>query len=367
METQTETTLSNHATTQHSESGTEKSKSSKIIGMVVLAGALSIGGYFGVKHLLFALHHETTDNAQVEGHIYPVLSRASGQIQRVLVEDNQFVKQGDLLFTIDSADYVVRRDQALAALVNAQASVELAIANAESVKQSLAGVKATIVSAKANVDQLSLDLKRNRNLYAQKVIPKSQLDVLETSYVAANAQLQAAQAQYRTVDGQYQAALKQVTVAQSVVKLRQEDVRNADLQLSYTVVTAPVQGTISQKKIEQGELIQIGQSALAISGKEQPWIVANFKETQLEHMRVGMPAIIEVDAYPGVEFQGKIESFSSATGARFSLLPPDNATGNFVKVTQRVPVKIVFTDPLPAETPLRPGMNVEAIIDISSK
>lgn len=305
-----------------------------LYGVVALLAVLALA--FGVQTIAFYLHHVTTDDAQIEGHIAPVLPRVAGYVAEVLVRDNQRVDGNDVLVRIDPRDLESRVNIARAALRNAEAAVAVAHANLEAVK--------------SKREKTSNDFERNAPLFRQRVISPQEYDSTKAAADAAEAE--------------YQAGTRQVTAAEAQVAQRQADLDYAQLQLSYAIIAAPAAGFVSKKSVEVGQFVEAGQPLMAIVQEGEFWVVANFKETQLRKMRVGQPVTVEVDAYPGRIFHGRVESIASATGAKFALLPPDNATGNFVKVVQRVPVKIVFTDKPDPDHPLRVGMNVTAIVDV---
>jgi membrane fusion protein (multidrug efflux system) len=300
-----------------------------IVALVVLAGIA-----FGVKEITFYAHHAETDDAQIEGHIDPVLPKISGYVTRVLVDDNQPVQAGQLLLTIDARDLQSKADTARATLANAEAAVAVAQAN--------------VVAARTASEQAARDFARYAALRAKEEISQQQYDAARAAAESGSAQLSAAR--------------RSVEAARAQAEQKRADLQYAELQVSYATVTAPVAGRVARKSIEVGQFVQAGQPLLAIVEDVQPWVVANFKETQLKKMRVGQPVEIEVDAYPKHVFHARVDSISPATGAKFALLPPDNATGNFTKVVQRVPVKIVFTDPPDPARPLRAGMSVNAVV-----
>ncbi|MCE1273297.1 MAG: HlyD family secretion protein [Chlorobiales bacterium] len=304
------------------------------IRMVIFGILAVIGLVWGGIKVFRSFSYVETDNAQIEGDIYPVIPRVPGKVVEVTVRDNQRVAKGDVLIRIDPSDYQIRRDMAEAALMSAKAAVSAA--------------RASITAASASATKLEADLRRSRNLQQKDVISKSELDAAQAGATASVAQRAAA-------GDQYEASLAQV-------KLKEAELKNAELQLSWAEITAPAAGRISKKNVQPGQYVAPGQQLIAIVGSSDLWVVANFKETQLEHMRPGQPVIITVDAFPGKEFKGHVESISAGTGAKFTLLPPDNASGNFVKVTQRVPVKIVF-DQKP-DAPLAAGMNVIAEVKV---
>jgi len=292
---------------------------------------------WGGARLYHSFLYVETDNAQIEGDLYPVISRIPGKVQDVLVDDNRIVKQGETVIRLEAADYEVRRDIASAALQSARASVLAAEANAN--------------AAAATERKLNADLGRNNNLRRQDVVSQAEFDAVRAGADAAKAQ--------------YASATSQRGAAAAQVKMREAELRNAELQLSYTTITAPASGHISRKSVQPGQYVAPGQQLIAIVGSNKLWVVANFKETQLQKITPGLPVIIHVDAYPDSKFKGKIESISSGTGAKFSLLPPDNASGNFIKVAQRVPVKIVFTETPDKAQKLAAGMNV--VVEVKVK
>jgi len=293
---------------------------------------LAIGLAFGGMKLYHSFLYEVTDNAQIEGDIYPVISRVPGKVAEVTAEDNQKVTAGETLIRLDSLDFVVRRDAAIAAL--------------ESAKASAGAARAAITAAEANERKLKADLRRSRNLQEQDVISKAELDAVTAGATGSSAE-------HAGASGQYRAAL-------ALVKVREAELHSARLQLSYTSITAPADGHVARKNVQPGQFVQPGQWLIGLVGSDELWVVANFKETQLTKMQRGQMVEIRVDAFPGEVFEGKLASISSGTGSKFSLLPPDNASGNFVKVAQRVPVKIVFTEK--PEKPLAAGMSV--VVDV---
>ncbi len=375
----------------------------KILPFVLIAVLLA-GAVYAFQKIRYMLTHEDTENSYLEADIVTIAPKVSGYVDKMLVQDNQWVDAGDTLFVLDSRDYVLRVRQAEAALANAEANVGLVAANAGAAganvgtaqanfRASTAGVETTLSSvqtAQANVDaaqsrawQTAQDFNRYSVLLGQRAVTQQQYDAAKAARDNAEAVLQAAKAQLETAKRQvdvsrrqsdagqsqtqgYQAqataAGKNVQVARSVVEQRQLDLDNARLNLSYTVITAPVSGFIAKRSTQLGQLANTGAPLCVIVQDQNLWINANFKETQVADMQPGQAVQVKVDAYPGKKFAGKIESISPATGAKFSLLPPDNASGNFVKVVQRIPVKIVLTEPADPAFPLRAGMSAEVIV-----
>jgi membrane fusion protein, multidrug efflux system len=339
-----------------------------IIGVVVVAILSALT--WGIKTLIYSRAHETTDNAQVDGHIVPVLAKVGGYVTAVLVQDNDSVSKGQTLVRIDDAEYRVKVAQAEADLAAAQSAAggrqftgqsQAAVATASGQRSAL---DAQIQAALANQQKANADLARMRDLVSKQIVSAQQLDAAQAAAAAAAADVEALQRQAAAAGGTVQNAQAGVRLAQARLEAAQAALDNAKLQLSYTNVTAPETGTISKKQVEIGQLVQSGQTLMSIVADTGTWVTANFKETQLNRMHVGQPVAFDVDAYPGCEAEGKVQSLSAATGARFALLPPDNATGNFTKVVQRLPVRIAITKGCGTARPLRPGMSVVAHTDI---
>jgi membrane fusion protein (multidrug efflux system) len=332
-----------------------------VLGVLALVGVV-----WGIRTWLYSRSHETTDNAQIEGHVVPVLPKVGGYVTRVFVEDNQVVREGDTLVTLDPRDYQVRLEEAQADLQVAVASAERnGVATAE-VGQAAAhrgAAVATIASAQATFDRARQDVERIRRLAATRVVSRQQLDEAEATYSSAEADLRAAQSQARAAQAEVSGASAGVRTAVARLASAQAAVAAAQLQLSYAAITAPAAGRVSKKTVEVGQLVSPGQALMSLVDEGDVWVVANMKETQLDDIAVGQPVEIEVDAYEGRSFRGRVESIQGATGARFALLPPDNATGNFTKVVQRIPVRIVLDRRAADAPPLRPGMSVEVAID----
>ncbi|MEO7986407.1 MAG: HlyD family secretion protein [Gemmatimonadales bacterium] len=334
-----------------------------IIGLVLL-----IGGTWGVRRYIFGRHHVTSDNAQVDGHITIISPHISGFVSRVLVEDNQRVKAGDTLVVLDDRDFRVRLEQAEADLRTAQSSVSFkgragqAEAQLQATRAEAASAQAAIASAEAEYHKAAADLERYRGLAAQRIISAQQLDAAQAAEESAGANLEAARKQAAAAGSQVSASGAAVRGADAKLASAEADVANARLQESYATIIAPVDGIVARRSAEPGALVQAGQNLLSIVPDRDVWVTANLKETQLAQVRVGQTVEFTVDAYPDRTFGGKVESLSPATGARFALLPPDNATGNFTKVVQRVPVRIAVERPESGPTPLRPGMSVEITI-----
>jgi membrane fusion protein (multidrug efflux system) len=296
----------------------------------------------------------------------PVLAKVGGYVQKVTVGDNDHVGRDSLLVQIDPAEFQVRLAQAEADLAAARATAggsgqaEAAVQTATGQRSSL---DAQIAAARANDVKARADLGRMEELAAKQIVSKQQLDGAKAAAEAAAANLQALQRQSSAAGGSVVSAQAGVRVAEARLQAAQAAVDNARLQLSYARIVAPSAGIISRKQVEPGQLIQAGQPLLTIVSDSAVYVTANFKETQLAKLRVGQPVDIEIDAYPGSTVRGRVDSFGAATGSRFALLPPDNATGNFTKVVQRVSVRIAITQDLGKDRPLRPGMSATVKVE----
>ena len=317
--------------------------------------------------------HQTTDNAQVDGHIVPVLAKVGGYVKTVNVSENDHVAAGQLLVQLDDADYRVRLQQAQADLAAAEATAGgggfsgQAQSQVQSATGQRAALDAQIGAALANANKADLDLARARELADKQIISRQQLDAAQATAAVAHANLIAAERQAAAAGGTVNTAEAGVRVANARTLAARANAENAQLQLDYTRITAPASGEVSRKQVEVGQLVAAGQPLMSIVADTGVWVTANFKETQLSKIRPGQPVQFEIDAYGGCVGEGKVASVSGATGAKFALLPPDNATGNFTKVVQRVPVRIAVTKPCPGNLPLRPGLSAVVHIDTSNR
>jgi membrane fusion protein (multidrug efflux system) len=353
---------------------------------VVLAVAATLAWrYFAVR--------ESTDDAQIDGHVNPVAARVGGTVLDLLVKDNQQVEAGALLVRIDARDYQVAVDRAQADLAENEASARAAhttvpltsttsTAQASAAESELAGAEARLAAARATLEEAAArarltaqDEERLAPLLAKDEVSKQQYDAAATAAATAKAARDASAAtvasaekaveaararlaQARTSPEQVRIVTARAASAEAKVQMAKAVLEQAKLNLSYTEVRAPVGGVISRRTVEVGQVVQAGQPLLAVVPLEDIWITANFKESQLRSIRPGQPVQISVDAYGGRTYRGRVDSIAAATGARFSLLPPENATGNYVKVVQRVPVKIVLEPGQDRSHVLRPGMSV---------
>lgn len=348
--------------------------------ILIFAILILVGGIYGVLKYVHSLSHETTDDAQIEKNMNPIIPRVMGYVTKVYVKDNDFVKKGDTLFTIDNKDYLVKLEDAKAGLLAAEGNFSASKADIESASANVAVSSANVQSAGGNIETAKIrlgratnDFERYNNLYKNHSITKQQFEQALATKQEAESQLRILQEQQKASSFQKSAIIaksnvsnKQTEVAAANIKRAQAMLDACKLNLDYTVVTASIDGQVSKISIQPGQLVQPGQSLFYIINNAEAWVIANFKETQLNKMIIGQKVTIKVDAYPDFDFQGTITSFSPATGSRFSLLPPDNATGNFVKTIQRIPVKISLNDDNDLEKIklLRPGMNADVDVHL---
>jgi membrane fusion protein, multidrug efflux system len=395
----------------------------KVRRLMVIGGVVLLGGLIGL--LLYYHNRESTDDAQVDGHITPIAAKVYGRVAEVLVNDNEEVKAGQVLVKLDPRDYQAALDQAKAQLALAEGEAKSAGVDVPRTRENVAsgtssadaqllGAQADLMKAQATYDQArtadlawaqanverskadaqlaQADLARYTPLLAKGEISKQQYDAAkanadatasglkasqerlaqaERSIEIAKAQLEAAKA--RVLEAQAgvasakantkQVLMKQADAQAKIGKVEQARaaVEAAELNLEYTLIKAPVDGVATHKEVEVGQIVQPGQGLMVVVPLQNVWVTANFKETQLRKVKPGQKAYVEVDTY-GRTFTGHVDSIAGATGAVLSLLPPENATGNFVKVVQRIPVKIVLDPIPPGKAILRPGMNVDATV-----
>ncbi len=325
----------------------------KAKGLVILLTVMVVGGWFGLKLFITSKTHIETDNAFIEARIVPVSSRVSGTVARVLVDDNQFVKRGNLLLEIDGRDFQLQ-------VAKAAAGVGMAENETGGEQMKAEGARAALQSARARYDQAVLDLNRAERLYSRDVLPKEQLDRLTTARRVSEAQLKEAEEAFKRFQAEAGLAIKAGNKARILQSKAQLD--ETELQLSYTKIYAARDGYITRKSIEPGVNIQAGQPLMALVPLQDAWITANYKERQITWLKPGQKVDFTVDAYPGKTFSGTVDSIMAGTGAAFSLLPPENASGNYVKVIQRVPVKVTIDRNSDPERLLRVGMSVIPVV-----
>ncbi|HEY4112214.1 HlyD family secretion protein [Puia sp.] len=345
---------------QEQEKGKKKAHPGKIITTLIALAALIAGIIYFTNYFLTASKYEETNDAQVETYINPVSARAAGYIQKILFEENQLVRQGDTLVRLDDREYRARLEEAEAAVEDAKAQLIVLDRSVESLVTGTTVNKDQIAAAKARLWRTEQDIRRYENLIKEEAVTRSEYDQVKAGYDVATSEYSASENNLRTSYSKIIELRSKRALLLADLKRKMAQMEFARINLDYTVITAPYSGRLGKKVIQEGQQIQVGQPLVTIINEKEKWVVANFKETQVARMHDGQPAQMELDALPGKIFHGKIESLSGATGAKFSLLPPDNSTGNFVKITQRVPVKIVFTDT--ALGAVRAGMNVNVSI-----
>jgi membrane fusion protein (multidrug efflux system) len=335
------------------------------VGIFLLCLAI-IGGLY-VWH--YSSTHEGTDDAYISGHVHQFSSRVTGTVAAVLVEDNQAVHAGDVLVKLDPRDFEVTLQKAQASLAETQAQAVAARAGAEQARASKLAADGQVKQANAHLEDARLNYERDAGLFQRdmRAISKQQVDTDKTNLDAAQGQADATAAQAAAAAANVQSADAQAAVADANILGAQAQVRDAELQLSYTSIIAPVDGHVSRKTVEVGQRIAPGQALLALV-EANVWVLANMKETQLKKIEIGQVASIKIDALKGMTFVGRVNSIQAGSGAEFSLLPPDNATGNFTKIVQRVPVKIVFDEESIRDfhDKIVPGLSVEPEIDLTS-
>ncbi len=358
----------------------QKKKTNKKF-IIIISVLLGIGVIYGGYKFIHSLSHEETDDAQIEANMTAIIPHVGGYVQEVYVKDNEKVQKGDTLFVIDNKDYLVQLEQANANLAAAKSQLNVAEASIGSYQANAAASNAQVSTASGNIEAAKIkqwraenDFKRYKNLYDNHSITAQQYEQALAAKQEAEKQLEILQNQQKASASQHTAAVsqtkiseKQVSVAEANLQAAQAALDAAQLNMDYTVVTAPIDGQLSNVDLQMGQFVQPGQAMFYLVNTDNKWVIANFKETQLEDMELGQKVTIDVDAFPGMDIEGKVSAFSPATGARFSLLPPDNATGNFVKTVQRLPVKIDFTENNDSEklAKLRSGMNV--VVDVHLK
>jgi membrane fusion protein (multidrug efflux system) len=346
--------------TQESE---PKKKPNRVLPIIL--GVILIGGIiFGIKEYIYYGKHVDTDDAQIDGDISPVVARVGGYVDSIDFQENTHVNKGQLLVKIDDRDFRVKLEQAMSAKTGASQGVNVGQSQIFENAANEAVAKAKVESAAAQLDKVTKDYQRYANLVQDGSITKQQFDQSSADLQTAKANYQASLDELKAAQDQESATKNQLSVTNSGVTQKVADVDYAKLQLSYTRIDAPASGLVSKKNVQLGQLVQAGQTLFNIVNDSSIYVTANFKETQMDQIHPGQKVEIEVDAYPEMKLKGEVYNFSPATGAKFSLLPPDNATGNFVKVVQRLPVKIKIEGSKEDIAKLSPGMSVNVSVII---
>lgn len=339
------------------------SKRGRIIAILILLAAISVAA-----RMWWRSHHfEETDNAYLAAHVSAVSPRISGIVTKVLVSDNQLVRAGDLLVELDPTDHDVRVDQIKAQIAQADAQIKQIDAQIQQARAEAQSMSAQVIRAQVQLKRAAAEAERHLSLHDRqmKAVSKTELETAIAARDSAAAEVQSYQDQAKAAQAKIAANESSQAVSIAQKKVLATQLRDAELQLHYNQIIAPVSGRIGKKSVEVGSRVQPGQQLLAIV-QEGVWVNANFKETQLRGIYPGQKASVRIDAFPGQEFTGQVDSFSPASGAQFSLLPPDNATGNFTKIVQRVPVKVTLQkeDMKTIADRVAPGMSAIVEIDL---
>ena len=311
----------------------------------------------GTLWWLQARQWESTDDAFIDTHMVMIAPQVAGRVAQVLVDDNQRVAAGKLLVELDPAVFKAQLDQAAANQAAAAASLAQANAQQAAALANAQEARAQVGVAEANATNAARQLQRTEPLVQREFASRQQLDNDFANARSTSSNLVAAQKKLASTEAQLQVASSQIDTAKANLRSAEAQEKQARLNLAYTRVVAPEDGRVAHKNVAVGDYVQVGQNLMALVPLKV-WVTANFKETQLDHMRLGQPVEISIDSYPDKIFHGHVDSFEAGSGSAFDLLPPENATGNYVKVVQRVPVKIVFDTPPDPNFPLGPGMSV---------
>ena len=334
----------------------------RVLGLTL--GAAMILGMVaaGVIYWLSVRHFESTDDAFVDAYTTQMAPQVAGQVTKLLFADNQHVAAGQTLVLIDPRDYQAKLDQAKAQQASAQASLQQAQAQVLVQQANVDQAQANVRVAEADLLQARQDFDRYQTI-AKGAVSRQQIEAATATFHSSQAKLDASRQTVGGAQAQVRAAQAQVLAAQAAIQQDAANVQAAELQLSYCTITAPVAGIVTHRTVSAGNYVTAGQPLFALV-QDQRWITANFKETQLASIRPGQEVDLAIDAVASITFHGKVDSFQGGTGTAFSALPAENATGNYVKIVQRLPVKIVFDDPRLKDYPLMPGMSVSPSVRV---
>ncbi len=333
---------------------------------LLIAICLLVAAAAFTPDIFYLLSHESTDDAYFRSTIVPVSAEVAGRVTKIFVKDNQEVHAGDVLLTIDPRDYRLTLVLKKEALETARAEKLKQEANIVEAQKNLAVTQADFADALVNENFAAMEKKRYDGLAHLGAVAQHKYEQVETTWQTSQARQMAAAASVAKSQAAIKTLQAGLAVLESKIKEAAAEVDVAELALSRATVKAPITGRISQKNVDEGKYVQVGQPLLALVDPNGIWISANFKETQIEKIKVGQEVDIKVDAYPDLVLKGHVDSFQAGTGAVFSLLPPENATGNFVKIVQRLPVKILVDSPLDSSHPLWPGLSVVPSVDVVS-
>lgn len=318
---------------------------------------------WGTVYFLKGYRYEQTNDAQVDAYLSPLNAKIGGYISKIYYKDNQQVQKGDTLVVIELDEYGLKRNAASAELLSSQAKLPILAATEETQIKSIEVIKAQISGARAKLNQQQREFDRYKNLLADESTTKQKFENIGTSLTITQSDYDQTKASLQVAESKLNDFRAQRDAIEAEIKIKEALLERQELDIKYTVITAPFDGQIGKKTVQEGQLIQPGQTlAFLVNKAEEKWVIANFKETQISHFKIGQNVTIEVDAFPREKFNGVIESLSPTTGSRYSLLPPDNATGNFVKIIQRIPVRIKLTDTPEKLGKLSAGMNANVYV-----
>lgn len=329
-----------------------------IAGVIVITLAI-----WGIYTLWGYYIYEQTNDAQVEEYVNPVISRAGGFIVAVKFEENEHVKKGDTLLIIDNREYILQQQQTEASIKKAEGQLSVLESNIHTLERSAAASQAQITATNAKVWKQQLDFDRYKQLYNEESATKQQLENMQATLDIDKSDHKSAQENYDAAISRINDIRAEKTVVSAELARLNALLDRNKLDVSYTIITAPYSGRMGRRTVEVGQMIDAGQAlAFIVNNETDKWVVANYKETQVAHMHIGDSVKVVADAYPGKEFKGTIISLSPATGSSFSLLPPDNSTGNYVKIVQRIPVRIRIDGNRRDNEVLKVGMNVNVYV-----
>ena len=335
----------------------------KLIYNVVIFALIAVGCVFVAKHFMHVGKRTFTDNAQVRKNIVPVNVRIQGYVEEIRFGEYSEVRKGDTLALITDAEYRLRVAQAEAAVANARAALSITSKSIATAWNGIGVAQAAIDESQVRLENARDEYGRYEKLYAEESVTKQQYDNVKTQYEVAQAAYERCLLQKKSAELAVSELTERLAQNQAQISLAEASLRLAELDLSYTVITASCNGTTGKKMIKEGQLVQPGQVIVSIVDGDEVWVIANYRERQMKHVKVGDKVSVKADAVPGIMYEGVVETVSDATGAAYSIFPQDNATGNFVKTEQRIPVRILLRNNSPeAMSLLRAGMNVECTI-----
>lgn len=328
-------------------------------GILLLAAII----IWGASYFWQGYKYEQTNDAQIEAYLSPINAKVGGYISKIYYHDNQQVQKGDTLVLIEPDEFGLKQEAATAELMSARAQLTILSANEETQLKSIEVIKARMSGFKAKLTQQQREYERYKNLLADESTTQQKFENVHMALLINQSDYEETTASLSVAASKLNDLKAQRSAVNAAIKMKEALLERQELDIKYTVITAPFDGQLGKKTIQEGQLIQPGQTlAFLVNQSEEKWVVANFKETQIERFSMGQKVAIEADAFPGEKFSGVIESLSPTTGSRYSLLPPDNATGNFVKVIQRIPVRIKLTDTKDKLIKLSAGMNANVYV-----